>query len=173
MNSSQNLFLIGPMGSGKSAVGRALAVQLHRHFYDSDDEIEARTGVDVAFVFENEGESGFRQREAKAIAELTTRTGIVLATGGGAVISAANRRHLGARGFVVYLQTSVDEQLRRIRHGRERPLIAGEDEIERRRVLETLMSQRAAKYEELADLTVETSGRKVNAVVREVLHRLP
>lgn len=173
MNSSQNLFLIGPMGSGKSAVGRALAVQLHRHFYDSDDEIESRTGVDVAFVFEKEGESGFRQREAKAIAELTTRTGIVLATGGGAVLSAANRRHLGARGFVVYLQTSVDEQLRRIRHGRERPLIAGEDEIERRRVLETLMSQRAAKYEELADLTVETSGRKVNAVVREVLHRLP
>lgn len=173
MNSSQNLFLIGPMGSGKSAVGRALAVQLHRHFYDSDDEIESRTGVDVAFVFEKEGESGFRQREAKAIAELTTRTGIVLATGGGAVLSAANRRHLGARGFVVYLQTSVDEQLRRIRHGRERPLIAGEDEIERRRVLETLMSQRAAKYEELADLIVETSGRKVNAVVREVLHRLP
>ena len=161
------------MGSGKSAVGRALAVQLHRHFYDSDDEIESRTGVDVAFVFEKEGESGFRQREAKAIAELTTRTGIVLATGGGAVLSAANRRHLGARGFVVYLQTSVDEQLRRIRHGRERPLIAGEDEIERRRVLETLMSQRAAKYEELADLIVETSGRKVNAVVREVLHRLP
>ena len=173
MNSSQNLFLIGPMGSGKSAVGRALAAQLHRHFYDSDDEIESRTGVDVAFVFEKEGESGFRQREAKAIAELTTRTGIVLATGGGAVLSAANRRHLGARGFVVYLQTSVDEQLRRIRHGRERPLIAGEDEIERRRVLETLMSQRAAKYEELADLIVETSGRKVNAVVREVLHRLP
>ena len=161
------------MGSGKSAVGRALAVQLHRHFYDSDDEIESRTGVDVAFVFEKEGESGFRQREAKAIAELTTRTGIVLATGGGAVLSAANRRHLGARGFVVYLQTSVDEQLRRIRHGRERPLVAGEDEIERRRVLETLMSQRAAKYEELADLIVETSGRKVNAVVREVLHRLP
>ena len=173
MNSSQNLFLIGPMGSGKSAVGRALAVQLHRHFYDSDDEIESRTGVDVAFVFEKEGESGFRQREAKAIAELTTRTGIVLATGGGAVLSAANRRYLGARGFVVYLQTSVDEQLRRLRHGRERPLIAGEDESERRRVLETLMSQRAAKYEELADLIVETSGRKVNAVVREVLHRLP
>ena len=113
------------MGSGKSAVGRALAVQLHRHFYDSDDEIESRTGVDVAFVFEKEGESGFRQREAKAIAELTTRTGIVLATGGGAVLSAANRRHLGARGFVVYLQTSVDEQLRRIRHGRERPLSGG------------------------------------------------
>ena len=173
MSPSQNLFLIGPMGSGKSAVGRALAVQLHRHFYDSDDEIESWTGVDLAFVFEKEGESGFRQREAKAIAELTARTGIVLATGGGAVLSAANRRHLGARGFVVYLQTSVDEQLRRIRHGRERPLIAGESEIGRRRVLETLMSQRAAKYEELADLTVETSGRKVNAVVREILHRLP
>lgn len=173
MSPSQNLFLIGPMASGKSAVGRALAVQLHRHFYDSDDEIESWTGVDLAFVFEKEGESGFRQREARAIAELTARTGIVLATGGGAVLSAANRRHLGARGFVVYLQTSVDQQLRRIRHGRERPLIAGEGETGRRRVLETLMSQRAAKYEELADLIVETSERKVNAVVREILHRLP
>ena len=173
MNSSQNLFLIGPMGSGKSAVGRALAAQLHRHFYDSDDEIESRTGVDVAYIFEKEGESGFRQREARVIEELTVKNGIVLATGGGAILGADNCRHLGARGFVVYLQTSVDQQLRRTRRGRERPLIASDDEADRRLVLETLMSQRAAKYEELADLIVKTDGRKVNAVVREILDRLP
>lgn len=173
MNPSQNLFLIGPMGSGKSAVGRALAAELHREFYDSDDEIESRTGVDVAFIFEKEGESGFRQREARVIADLTAKDGIVLATGGGAILAADNRRYLGGRGFVVYLQTSVDQQLRRTRRGRERPLIAGEDEVDRRQVLETLMSQRTATYEELADLIVKTDGRKVNAVTREILDRLP
>ena len=161
------------MGSGKSAVGRALAAELHRLFYDSDDEIESRTGVDVAFIFEKEGESGFRQREARVIEELTAMEGIVLAPGGGAILAADNRRYLGARGFVVYLQTSVDQQLRRTRRGRERPLIAGEDETDRRHVLETLMSERAAKYEELADLIVKTDGRKVNAVAREILDRLP
>lgn len=173
MNPSQNLFLIGPMGSGKSAVGRALATELRRRFYDSDDEIEARTGVDVAYIFEKEGEPGFRQREARMIEELTAKDGIVLATGGGAILDADNRRHLGARGFVVYLETSVEQQLRRTRRGRERPLIAGDDEADRRRVLETLMSERAAKYEELADLVVTTDGRKVNAVAREILDRLP
>ena len=173
MSPNQNLFLIGPMGSGKSAVGRALAAELHRRFYDSDDEIESRTGVDVAFIFEKEGESGFRQREARVIADLTAMDGIVLATGGGAILAADNRRHLGARGFVIYLQTSVDQQLRRTRRGRERPLIAGEDETDRRRVLEALMAQRAAKYEELADLIVTTDGRKVHAVTTEILDQLP
>ena len=173
MSPNQNLFLIGPMGSGKSAVGRALAAELHRRFYDSDDEIESRTGVDVAFIFEKEGESGFRQREARVIADLTAMDGIVLATGGGAILAADNRRHLGARGFVIYLQTSVDQQLRRTRRGRERPLIAGEGETDRRRVLEALMAQRAAKYEELADLIVTTDGRKVHAVTTEILDQLP
>jgi len=173
VNSSQNLFLIGPMGSGKSAVGRALAAELHRRFYDSDDEIESRTGVDVAYIFEKEGEAGFRQREARVIEELTAKSGIVLATGGGAILGDDNRRYLGARGFVVYLQTSVDQQLRRTRRGRERPLIAGEDEADRRQVLEALMSARAAKYEEIADIVVETDGRKVPAVTREILDRLP
>ena len=124
MGRQQNVFLIGPMGAGKSAVGRQLARLLHLDFVDSDEEIERRTGVDIPFIFEKEGEAGFRKREAAAIDDLSKRDGIVLATGGGAVIDPKNRNHLGARGFVVYLHTSVDQQLSRTRKGRERPLLA-------------------------------------------------
>ena len=123
MSLPNNLFLIGPMGAGKSAVGRQLARMLHLAFMDSDEEIETRTGVDIPFIFEKEGEEGFRKREAKAIDDLSQRQGLVLATGGGAVIDEKTRSHLGARGFVVYLQTSVDQQLERTRRGRERPLL--------------------------------------------------
>lgn len=171
MKSSQNLFLIGPMGSGKSAVGRALAASLHRPFFDSDDMIEERTGVDIPFIFEKEGEAGFRAREARVIAELTEREGIILATGGGAIINMENRRHLGARGFVVYLFTSVDQQLKRTHKGRERPLL--ENSGDRRSVLETLMTEREPLYREIADLVVETDARKVKAVADEILEKLP
>ena len=169
MRRPQNLFLIGPMGAGKSAVGRQLARLLHLDFVDSDEEIERRTGVDIPFIFEKEGEEGFRKREAQAIEDLSKRDGIVLATGGGAVIDPQNRNHLGARGFVVYLHTSVDQQLSRTRKGRDRPLLASDDP---RAVLENLMSQREPLYREIADLTVETDGRKVNAVANEILDRL-
>jgi len=171
MKSSQNLFLIGPMGSGKSAVGRALASSLHRPFFDSDDVIEERTGVDIPFIFEKEGETGFRAREARVIAELTEREGIILATGGGAIINTENRQHLGARGYVVYLFTSVDQQLKRTHKGRERPLLAKSDD--RRNVLEALMAEREPQYREIADLVVETDGRKVKAVADEILEKLP
>ena len=127
MKKPGNLFLIGPMGAGKSAVGRQLARLLHLDFVDSDEEVERRTGVDIPFIFEKEGEAGFRKREAQAIDELSRRDGIVLATGGGAVVDPQNRNHLGARGFVVYLHTSVDQQLSRTRKGRERPLLANDD----------------------------------------------
>lgn len=171
MNSSQNLFLVGPMGSGKSAVGRALAKALHRDFYDSDDVLEERTGVDIPFIFEKEGEAGFRVRESRIIDELTALEGIVLATGGGAVVNDDNRRHLGARGFVIYLETSVDQQLGRTGRGRERPLLT---EVENRRQrLETLMADREALYREIADLIVNTDGRKVQAVTRQILDDLP
>jgi shikimate kinase len=116
----QNLFLIGPMGAGKSAVGRQLARMLHLEFFDSDMEIESRTGVDIPFIFEKEGEAGFRQREARVIDDLSRKDGIVLATGGGVIMDPQNRNHLGARGFVVYLHTSVDQQLSRTRRGRRR-----------------------------------------------------
>jgi len=165
MSRPNNLFLIGPMGAGKSAVGRQLARMLHLEFMDSDDEIEARTGVDIAFIFEKEGEPGFRKREAQAIDDLSQRQGLVLATGGGAVIDEQTRSRLGARGFVVYLQTSVDQQLERTRRGRERPLLATEDPHQ---VLEDLMALRDPMYREIADLVVDTDGRRVNAVAKEI-----
>ena len=108
------------MGAGKSAVGRQIAKSMHLSFVDSDDEIESRTGVDIPFIFEKEGEDGFRKREAKVIDDLSALEGIVLATGGGAVIDAQNRSRLGARGFVVYLYTTVDQQVARTVKGRER-----------------------------------------------------
>ena len=169
MNHPRNIFLIGPMGAGKSAVGRQLARMLHLDFVDSDDEIELRTGVDIPFVFEKEGEEGFRKREASVIDDLSQRDGIVLATGGGAVVEPQNRNHLGARGFVIYLHTTVDQQLSRTRKGRGRPML---DSDNPRAVLEALMAAREPLYREIADLTVETDGRKVRAVANEILERL-
>jgi len=157
------------MGSGKSAVGRQLARSLHLDFIDSDDEIESRTGVDIPFIFEKEGEAGFRKREAAVIDELSAKTGIVLATGGGAIVDPASRSILGARGFVIYLKTSVDQQLARTRRGRERPLLESGDP---RDTLEQLMTDREPMYLEIADLVVDTDGRKVRAVSEEILDRL-
>jgi shikimate kinase len=169
MRHPQNLFLIGPMGAGKSAVGRQLARMLHLNFMDSDDEIESRTGVDISFIFEKEGEEGFRKREAKVIDELSKIDGLVLATGGGVVVDPQNRSNLGARGFVVYLYTTVEQQLVRTQKGRDRPLLENGD---RRQILEDLMTERDAMYREIADLVVETDGRKVKAVANEILERL-
>jgi shikimate kinase len=157
------------MGAGKSAVGRQLARMLHLNFMDSDDEIETRTGVDISFIFEKEGEEGFRKREASVIDDLSKIEGIVLATGGGAVVDPQNRSHLGARGFVVYLYTTVDQQLARTQRGRSRPLLENGDP---RQTLEDLMSVRDPMYREIADLIVETDGRKVRAVANEILERL-
>lgn len=157
------------MGAGKSAVGRQLARQLHLDFVDSDEEIEKRTGVDIPFIFEKEGEAGFRKREATVIDDLSQKDGIVLATGGGAIMDPRNRNHLGARGLVVYLHTSVDQQLSRTRKGRDRPLLDNEDP---RAILDALMATREPLYREIADLTVDTDGRKVRAVVNEIIERL-
>ena len=168
MRKPQNLFLIGPMGAGKSAVGRQLARILHLNFMDSDNEIEARTGVDISFIFEKEGEEGFRRREAKVIDDLSKMEGLVLATGGGAVVNSQNRSFLGARGFVVYLHTTVDQQLARTQKGRERPLLEKGD---RKQILEDLMAERDEMYREIADLIVETDGRKVKAVASEIVDR--
>jgi shikimate kinase len=166
MKYSGNVFLVGPMGAGKSAVGRHLARTLHLAFVDSDDEVESRTGVDIAFIFEKEGEEGFRKREAAVIDDLTKMDNVVLATGGGAVINADNRSYLGGRGYVVYLYTSVDQQLTRTQKGRERPLLENGD---RREILEELFGQRDALYREIADLVVETDGRKVHSVANEIV----
>jgi shikimate kinase len=164
-----NVFLIGPMGSGKTAVGRHLARMLRFTFYDSDADIEAKTGVDVAFIFEKEGEAGFRVREKESIERLTRLDSIVLATGGGAVIEEDNRRVLAERGVVVYLATSIDQQLERTRHGRHRPLLNGTDP---ERKLHELMQRRAVLYAQIADLTVSTDGRRVQLVAEEIHHEL-
>jgi len=169
MKAPKNLFLIGPMGAGKSAVGRHLARLLHMDFVDSDDEVEARTGVDIAFIFEKEGEEGFRKREVKVIDELSQREGVVLATGGGVVMDDGSRSKLGARGYVVYLQTSVDQQLQRTQRGRERPMLANGD---REKVLSDLMEARDPLYREIADLVVDTDGRRVQKVAKEIFDEL-
>lgn len=164
-----SVFLIGPMGSGNTAVGRSLARALGVPFYDSDAEIERRTGVDIPFIFDKEGEAGFRAREREAIEALTQLERIVLATGGGAVLSPENRRHLAERGCVVYLETSVTQQADRVRHGRNRPLLEQGDIAGR---LGALMDVRSPLYSETADLTVSTDGRRVPAVVEEILRLL-
>src|ERR1700736_1839896 len=160
-----NIFLIGPMGSGKTAVGRYLARLLRFTFHDSDADIEARTGVDIAFIFEKEGEAGFRLREKESIERLTRLDSIVLATGGGAVIEADNRRALSERGVVVYLATSIDQQLERTRHARHRPLLNDTDPEQK---LQELMLRRAALYAEIANITVSTDGRRVQTVAEEI-----
>ena len=157
------------MGAGKSAVGRYLARTLHLSFVDSDDEIESRTGVDIPFIFEKEGEAGFRKREAVVINDLSKMDGIVLATGGGAIIDADSRSHLGGRGFVVYLFTTVDQQVSRTRKGRERPLLENADPLT---TLEELLAIRDPMYREIADLVVATDGRKVNAVANEIIENV-
>jgi shikimate kinase len=169
MLNAGNIILVGPMGSGKSAVGRLLAQRLGLTLVDSDAEIEARTGVDISYIFEREGEAGFRVREAEVIDEITQRAGLLVATGGGAVLDPHTRERLRDRGCVVYLRTSVDQQLARTRRNSLRPLLMNPDP---RGTLERLMQQRAALYEEVADITVDTDGRKVSAVVGEILRQL-
>jgi len=157
------------MGAGKSAVGRYLARALHLSFVDSDDEIEARTGVDIPFIFEKEGEAGFRKREAAVIDELSKLDGVVLATGGGAIVDPDSRSRLGGRGFVVYLYTTVDQQVRRTRKGRERPLLENADP---RATLEELLDWRDPLYREIADIVVATDGRKVTSVASEIIEQV-
>ena len=169
MLNASNIFLVGPMGSGKTAVGRRLATLLGLEFVDSDAEIERQTGVDIRYIFEREGEAGFRSREAEIIEALTRQPGTLVATGGGAVLDARTRERLRSRGCVVYLRTSVDQQLARTRRSSHRPLLNVEDP---RGTLERLMAQRSPLYEEVADLVADTDGRKVSAVVDEIVRRL-
>jgi shikimate kinase len=169
MLTKRNIFLVGPMGSGKTAVGKHLARLFRFTFHDSDADIEAKTGVDIPFIFEKEGEAGFRIREKESIDRLTRLDSIVLATGGGAVIDEANRRALAERGVVVYLATSVNQQIERTRHARNRPLLHSADPEQK---LRELMVRRAMLYAEIADLTVSTDGRKVQLVAEEIQQEL-
>jgi len=169
MNMPGSLFLTGPMGAGKSTIGRQLSKQLKRPFHDSDHEIENRTGVDIPLIFELEGEAGFRKREEAVIDELTQLPDIILATGGGAILDPANRQHLRERGTVIYLQTSVDQQLKRTCRDRNRPLLQTDDPRSR---LAALMTEREPLYREIADLVIDTDGKRVQEVVKQICNYL-
>ena len=166
---SQSVFLIGPVGAGKSTIGRQLASELKLDFYDSDREIESKCGVTIDWIFDIEGEEGFRQREKDAIESLVGEQSIVLATGGGAIILPENRTLLSSRGKVVYLQASVDQQLERTAKDKKRPLLQVDD---KRSQLEKLMGEREPLYREIADLTIETSDTTVRNVVQRIVRLL-
>ena len=153
------------MGAGKTTVGRRLAELRGMTFADSDHEVEQRTGVDIAFIFEKEGEAGFRRREKLVIAELTAGHGLVLATGGGAVLDPENRQHLAGRGFVVYLRASVDHQLRRTGRTESRPLLQSGDP---RETLERLFGVRDPLYREVADLVIDADGGNARNLAQEI-----
>ena len=169
MLGQRNVYLIGPMGSGKTAVGRRLATLLGTLFIDSDAEIEKRTGVDVRYIFEKEGEARFRERERDVIADLTALEGVVIATGGGVILDPANRERLAKTGTVVYLETTVDTLVRRTKAAKTRPLLMNDDP---RAVLERMMLIRRPLYESAADLRIETTGRQVRAVAADIQQRL-
>jgi shikimate kinase len=169
MKTPGSLFLTGPMGAGKSTIGRQLAKQLGLPFHDSDHEIESRTGVDIPLIFELEGEAGFRKREVTVIDELTRLPNIVLATGGGAVLDPANREHLKTRGRVIYLHTSVNHQLKRTRKDRNRPLLQTGNP---RKKLEELMAVRDPLYREIAGIIIDTDGMRVRDVVKIIMQKL-
>ncbi|WP_188630476.1 shikimate kinase AroK [Oceanisphaera marina] len=166
MAEKRNIFLVGPMGAGKSTIGKYLAQQLHMEFYDSDHEIERRTGADISWVFDVEGEEGFRQREEKVINDLSELQGIVLATGGGSIKSKESRNRLSARGIVVYLETPVEKQLARVQKDKRRPLLQTEEAPED--VLQRLAAERNALYQEIADYVVRTDEQGAKLVANQI-----
>lgn len=167
-NTHNNIFIVGPMGSGKTTIGRQIAKSLDLKFIDSDHEIEKRTGVDITFIFDKEGEAGFRKREHEVIHELSMQTGIVLATGGGAVIDAENRSALKQNGIVIYLQAPVGELIKRTSRDKSRPLLQTDDPKAK---LEKLMQEREGFYKEVADLIINTGNRTAKDVVNEILEK--
>jgi len=164
-----NIFFVGPMGAGKTTIGRQLARSLGRPFYDSDKEIEARTGADIPLIFELEGEAGFRSREKAMIDELTSRSGVVLATGGGAVLDPDNRRHLSQRGFVIYLSAPIEQLYQRTARDSRRPLLQTDNP---RQKLEEILAVRDPLYREVADLVLVTDNKPVRNVVNSLLKQL-
>ena len=157
------------MGAGKSTIGRHLAQMLHLDFHDSDHEIEKRTGADIAWVFDVEGEEGFRVRETQVVADLTEKQGIVLATGGGSIQSKEIRNNLSARGIVVYLETTIDKQVARTQRDKRRPLLQVDDP---REVLENLAASRNPLYEEIADVIVKTDEQSAKVVANQIIEQL-
>jgi len=166
---NRNVFLIGLMAVGKTTVGRLLAQELGLSFYDSDRVIEERAGADIAWIFDVEGEQGFRDREVQVIDELTAMEGVVVATGGGVVLREENRRHLSERGTVVLLESPVDRLIERTRNDRKRPLLRSANP---RETLERLARERAPLYETIADLRFVADRRSAATLTRDIAARL-
>jgi shikimate kinase len=169
MDRRENIFLIGPMGVGKSTIGRLLATALNMPFHDSDREIEFVTGADIPWIFDVEGEQGFRIREARMIDTLTQREGIILATGGGAILAPESRRNLHSRGTVVYLRASVAQQLERTGKDKNRPLLQTENPLAK---IKELIKIREPLYRETAHVTIDTSRRSPRSVSTEIVRQL-
>ena len=169
MTSKPNIFLVGPMGAGKTSIGRHLAEALGMEFLDSDHEIEARSGATILWIFDVEGEEGFRKREQTMIDELSQRQNIVLATGGGAVLSETSRNYLKTRGTVIYLSASIDLLLERTQRDRNRPLLQTENPRAR---LEELMQIREPLYREVADIVLETDDSSIRHTVNRIIKQL-
>ncbi|MBX2882159.1 MAG: shikimate kinase [Granulosicoccus sp.] len=163
-----SIYLIGPMGAGKSTVGRALAKKLDYDFYDSDREIEDRCGVDIPTIFDYEGEVGFRDRESRVLEELTTLPDVVIATGGGSILRDENREYL-KRGYVVLLSVDIKEQLRRVAHDTQRPLLQGDNPEKK---LHDLMKARGPIYAAAADVEIATDARRMHYVVARIMKHL-
>lgn len=161
-----NIVLIGPMGSGKTTVGRRLAEQLKIDFYDADHEIINKTGVSIDHIFDVEGEQGFRKRESDVLEELSSKPNIVLATGGGAVLSEGNRLLLKKSGSVIYLLSSVDQILRRTAKSKTRPLL--ENSPDRRKTISDIIDSRDSLYREIATFIINTNGKKLNEIINEI-----
>ena len=165
---SQNIIFVGPMGAGKTTIGKQLARELGRPFFDSDQVIEQCTGADIPLIFELEGESGFRKREKSALKDLLRRKDIILATGGGAVLDPANRELLKSRGFVIYLSVPLEQLLRRTAKDRNRPLLQNTDP---RKKMQELMEIRDPLYREVAHEIIDTKGKEVSTIVKRETRR--
>ncbi|MDX1569047.1 MAG: shikimate kinase AroK [Xanthomonadales bacterium] len=166
---NERIFFIGPTGAGKTTIGKRVAAHYGLEFRDLDQEIERRTGADVGLIFDIEGEGGFRKRETNLLQELSERSGVVLATGAGAVLAEENQRILRAHGFVVYLQTEVDQQIRRLSRDKRRPLI---QKPNRREILGDMARIRNPIYESLADLIIPSENLSVHVMARRVINRI-
>jgi shikimate kinase len=165
MNPAPNLVLVGPMGAGKTSIGKRLATRMQLEFVDADQRLEQMAGATVAVIFELEGEAGFRLREEHVLAELMRGRGQVVSTGGGAVLSPVNRALLHERSFVVYLKTGIGRQIERLARDHSRPLLAGAD---RREKLEALAAVRNPLYEQVADLPFDTDGMSIAAAANRI-----
>ncbi|MGA1735139.1 MAG: shikimate kinase AroK [Pseudomonadales bacterium] len=169
MEKPRNVFIVGPMGAGKTTVGKLLADELGLEFLDSDKEIEDRTGADIGWIFDVEGETGFRKREAAMIDELTARSGVLVATGGGAVLLEENRKRLVSRGTVIYLNAPLEQQIERTSRDRTRPLLRDGEPGD---VLAALQEDRGPLYQEVSDFTFTADRRSAKALAQEIARAL-